>query len=49
MISGVQREAFTVLAEVWALSPDVRPGQLFAHLGFLGEAYLGSWTGIHRR
>jgi hypothetical protein len=29
-----------VLGEVWALSPDVRLGQLMAHLGFLGEAHL---------
>ncbi len=30
-----------MLAEVWSLSPDVRLGRLFAHLGFLGEAHLG--------
>jgi hypothetical protein len=41
----VQREALAVLAEVWALSPDVRLGQLFAHLGFLGEAHLGRGLG----
>jgi hypothetical protein len=40
MISDAQREALAVLAEVWALSPDVRLGQLFAHVGFLGEAHL---------
>jgi hypothetical protein len=34
-----------LLAEVWALSPDVRLGQLFAHLGFLGEAHLGRGLG----
>jgi hypothetical protein len=45
MISEAQREALSVLAEVWALSPDVRLGQLFAHLGFLGEAYLGRGLG----
>lgn len=38
MNSDTQREALTVLAEVWGLSPDVRLGQLLAHLGFLGEA-----------
>ena len=32
MMSDLQREAISVLAEVWALSPDVRLGQLFAHL-----------------
>src|SRR5437868_12827019 len=31
--------------KVWALSPDVRLGQLFAHLGFLGEAHLGRGLG----
>jgi hypothetical protein len=41
----VQREALAVLAEVWALSPDVRLGQLFAHLGFLGETHLGRGLG----
>jgi hypothetical protein len=40
-----QREALAALAEVWALSPDVRLGQLFAHLGFLGEAHLGQGLG----
>ena len=40
MISDAQREALAVLAEVWALMPDVRLGQLFAHIGFLGEAHL---------
>jgi hypothetical protein len=41
MISATQREALAVLAEVCALSPDVRLGQLFAHLGFLGEDQTG--------
>jgi hypothetical protein len=41
MIPDVQREALAALAEVWALSPDVRLGQLFAHLGLLGEDHLG--------
>jgi len=41
----VQREALAVLAEVWALAPEVRLGQLFAHLGFLGEAHLGRGLG----
>src|SRR5580692_1496962 len=45
MTPDVQREALAVLAEVWALSPDVRFGQLFAHLGFLGEAHLGRGLG----
>ena len=45
MTPDVQQEALAVLAEVWALSPDVRLGQLLAHLGFLGEAHLGRGLG----
>jgi hypothetical protein len=45
MTPDVQREALAVLAEVWAISPDVRLGQLFAHLGFLGDAHLGKGLG----
>lgn len=44
-MSDVQREALAVLAEVWELGPDVRLGQLMAHLGFLGEAHLGKSLG----
>lgn len=40
-----QREALAVLAELCSLAPDVRLGQLFAHLGFLGEAHLGQGLG----
>jgi hypothetical protein len=43
--SETQQEALAVLAEVWALSPDVGLGQLMAHLGFLGEAHLGHGLG----
>ncbi len=45
MTSDVQREALTLLTEVWALSPDARLGQLLAHLGFLGEAHVGRGLG----
>jgi hypothetical protein len=45
MIPDVQRETLAALAEVWALSPDVRLGQLLAHLGFLGKAHLGRGLG----
>ena len=34
-----QQKALARLAEVWALSPEVRFDQLMAHLGFLDEAY----------
>jgi hypothetical protein len=30
----------SVLTEIWALSPDVRLGQLMSHLGFMGECYV---------
>ena len=45
MTPDVKREALAVLAEVWTLSPDVRLGQLLAHLGFLGEAHVGRGLG----
>jgi hypothetical protein len=41
MIPPTRREALEVLAELCRLSPDVRLGQLFAHLGFLGEDQTG--------
>jgi hypothetical protein len=40
-----QREAFAALAEICELAPDVRLGQLFAHLGFLGECHIGKGLG----
>ena len=40
-----QREALKVLAEVSSLSPDVRLGQLMAHLDFLAQAHLGKGLG----
>ncbi len=39
-MTDVQKEALALLAEVWELSPDVRLGQLMAHLGFLGEVHI---------
>jgi len=45
MTSDNQREAMALLAEVWALSTDVRLGQLLSHLGFLGEVHLGKGLG----
>ena len=44
-MTDLKREALTVLAEVSSLSPDVRLGQLLAHLGFLGEAHLEKGLG----
>jgi hypothetical protein len=45
MSTDLQREAFAVLTEIWELSPDVRLGQLMAHLGFLGEVHVGRGLG----
>lgn len=45
MTADIQREALAALAEVWALAPDVRLGQLMAHLGFLGDIHLGRGLG----
>jgi len=41
MTSDTRHKALALLADVWELSPDVRLGQLVAHLGFLGENHLG--------
>ena len=41
MISATQHEALAVLAELCEMSPDIRLGQLIAHLGFLGEDQTG--------
>lgn len=45
MTEEVPRVALAALAEVWALSPEVRLGQLIAHVGFFGEAHLGKSLG----
>ena len=45
MIPPTQREVLSVVAEVLDLSPDVRLGQLFPHLGFLGEDQTGRSLG----
>ena len=37
MSADVRQEALAMLAELAALAPEVRLGQLMAHLGFLGE------------
>ncbi len=44
-MTNEQREALAVLSELWQLSADVRLGQLFAHLGFLGEVHVGRGLG----
>ncbi len=45
MTSDAQRQLLAALAEVWQLAPDVRLGQLLAHLGFLGEAHVNRGLG----
>lgn len=45
MTTDLQREFFAAIAEVASLAPDVRLGQLLAHLGFLGEAHVGRGLG----
>jgi hypothetical protein len=37
MTVDVRQQALAVLAELAVLAPEVRLGQLMAHLGFLGE------------
>lgn len=44
-MSEMQHEALKVLAEVWTMAPEVRLGQLMAHLGFLGEIHVGKGLG----
>jgi hypothetical protein len=44
-MTEIQREALAVMAEVWSLSPDIRLGQLMAHLGFLGDIHTGHGLG----
>jgi hypothetical protein len=41
MIPPTTAEALSLLGELCELSPDVRIGQLLAHLGFLGEDQTG--------
>jgi hypothetical protein len=37
MTTNVRQEALALLIELATLAPEVRLGQLMAHLGFLGE------------
>lgn len=45
MIPDIKRELLATLYQLWELSPDVRLGQLMAHLGFLGEAHIDRGLG----
>jgi hypothetical protein len=44
-MTELRREAMRALAEVWMLAPDIRLGQLMAHLGFMGEIHVGRGLG----
>jgi hypothetical protein len=41
MMPPTRSEVLAVLTELVELSPDIRIGQLLAHLGFLGEDQTG--------
>lgn len=45
MITTSQREALSVLSEIMELAPDIRIGQLMAHLGFMGEMHIDKGLG----
>lgn len=45
MTTDLQRELLSVLEEVWGLAPEIRLGQLMAHLGFLGEGHIDRGLG----
>jgi hypothetical protein len=44
-MTELQKEALAALADVWRLSPDVRLGQLLAHLDFLSNAHMDKGLG----
>lgn len=45
MTPDLQQETLSVLSEIRSLAPDVRLGQLFDLLGFMGEVHLGHGLG----
>ncbi|MBL8829499.1 MAG: hypothetical protein JNM18_21150 [Planctomycetaceae bacterium] len=44
-MNETQQEALKVLGEILALAPDLRRGQLMAHIGFLGESHIDRGLG----
>ncbi|MFN0018528.1 MAG: hypothetical protein ACKVP0_09730 [Pirellulaceae bacterium] len=46
MITTSKREALNILSELMELAPDIRIGQLMAHLGFMGEMHVDKGLGI---
>lgn len=45
MSESQQHKAIKVLSDVWRLAPDMRLGQLMAHLGFLAEVHCDKGLG----
>ena len=45
MITTSQHQALSVLSEIMELSPDIRVGQLLAHLGLMGEMHIDKGLG----
>ena len=45
MTPDLHQETLSVLSEIRSLSPDVRLGQLFDLLGFMGEIHVGHGLG----
>lgn len=45
MTPDLQQETLSVLSEIRAMAPDVRLGQLFDFLGFMGEVHAGHGLG----
>ena len=46
MISPVRQAVLDKLVQICELSPDVRVGQMLAHLGFLSEDFDGQSLGV---
>ena len=46
MISPVQQAILDKLSRICELSPDIRVGQMLAHLGFLSEDFDGQSLGV---
>lgn len=46
MISPIQQAILEKLTRICELSPDIRVGQMLAHLGFLSEDFDGQSLGV---
>lgn len=45
MTSDNKQQALALITEIQDLAPEIRLGQLFAHLGFLSEIHVGKALG----